>query len=127
MNQLSYFDIHATEPKILVDFYSKVFGRRFELDPKVPVEYYRIFEAGPFGWLIKIPGRAPATIEHWINAFTCSMEVEYFDATAQLIIEHWGSISMPKFAIPGKCWQWYFMDPDHNEFGIFQVDEKAGL
>ena len=25
---------------------------------------------------------------------------------------------MPKFAVPGRCWQGYFLDPDHNVFGI---------
>jgi hypothetical protein len=24
-----------------------------------------------------------------------------------------------------ECWQGYFQDPEHNTFGIFQVNEKA--
>jgi hypothetical protein len=28
--------------------------------------------------------------------------------------------------VPGRCWQGYFLDADHNVFGIFEVDEKAG-
>ena len=32
---------------------------------------------------------------------------------------------MPKFAVPGKCWQGYFLDADHNTFGILEVDANA--
>jgi hypothetical protein len=28
-------------------------------------------------------------------------------------------ISLPKFAVPGKCWQGYFQDPERNTFGVF--------
>jgi hypothetical protein len=35
-------------------------------------------------------------------------------------------ISLPKFAVPGKCWQGYFQDPEGNTFGVFEVDERAG-
>jgi predicted enzyme related to lactoylglutathione lyase len=35
-------------------------------------------------------------------------------------------ISLPKFAVPGKCWQGYFQDPGGNTFGVFEVDERAG-
>ncbi len=32
---------------------------------------------------------------------------------------------MDKFAIPGRAWHGYFVDLDHNVFGIFQADENA--
>jgi len=32
---------------------------------------------------------------------------------------------MPKFAVPGTCWQGYFVDPQGNTFGIFQPDPNA--
>ncbi|WP_286514428.1 VOC family protein [Empedobacter falsenii] len=53
------------------------------------------------------------------------MEVENFDETAQKILENGGIIAMPKFAIPGMCWQGYFLDTDNNVFGIFEVDRHA--
>lgn len=28
-------------------------------------------------------------------------------------------------AVPGKCWQGYFLDADHNTFGILEVDANA--
>jgi predicted enzyme related to lactoylglutathione lyase len=36
-----------------------------------------------------------------------------------------GQVALPKFAVPGRCWQGYFIDLDGNTFGIFEVDENA--
>jgi uncharacterized protein len=57
--------------------------------------------------------------------FTCSMEVENFDAVAGEILKNGGAVASEKFAVPGKCWQGYFLDTEGNVFGLFQVDEKA--
>lgn len=55
----------------------------------------------------------------------CSMQVEDFDAAAEAIIEKGGLVTMPKFAVPGKCWQGYFVDSEKNVFGIYEPDEEA--
>ena len=60
------------------------------------------------------------------NAFVCSIEVADFDATANTILGLGGIVALPKFAVPGTCWQGYFIDAEGNTFGIFQVDENAG-
>jgi len=39
--------------------------------------------------------------------------------TSDLILSNHGQVALPKFAIPGRCWQGYFLDEDHNVFGIF--------
>ena len=126
MNNIAYFEIQASKPKELATFYNNVFGRRIELDPNIPIEYYRISWAGAFGWLLKRPANIPP-MECGTNAFTCSVEVDSFDAIAEKILANWGKEAMPKFAIPGKCRQGYFLDSDNNVFGIFEVDQKAGL
>jgi predicted enzyme related to lactoylglutathione lyase len=36
-----------------------------------------------------------------------------------------GLVALPKFAVPGICWQGYFLDTEHNTFGIFEVNESA--
>jgi predicted enzyme related to lactoylglutathione lyase len=59
------------------------------------------------------------------NAFVCSFEVKDFDETASLIEKLGGQIALPKFAVPGKCWQGYFIDLEGNTFGIFEVDNGA--
>ena len=124
MNTLAYFEIQASEPKTLVDFYGKVFGWNFTEQKGLPIEYYHIETEGITGGILKRPAAVPP-MESGTNAFTCSMQVEDFDATAKLILENGGMEAMPKFAVPGKCWQGYFIDPDHNVFGLFEVDEDA--
>jgi len=124
MNTLGYFEIQADDPEKLVDFYREVFGWKGERDTSIPIEYWRIFGAGPFGAILKRPAKRPGP-EHGTNAYVCSMQVADFDKTAEKILSHDGIVALPKFAIPGKCWQGYFQDIEGNTFGIFQVDEKA--
>jgi predicted enzyme related to lactoylglutathione lyase len=125
MNHIAYFEIQSSEPKKLAEFYNQVFGWNFEKDVNIPIEYYRttsIKEAGILGAILQRP--APVTSQG-TNAYTCSIEVESFDATAEKILKLGGIVALDKFAIPGRCWQGYFQDPDKNVFGIFEVDENA--
>ena len=76
------------------------------------------------GGLLKRPAQIPP-LECGTNAFCTSIQVESFDKTSDVIIAIGGSTALPKFAIPGRCWQGYFLDEDHNVFGIFEVDTNA--
>ncbi|HEV7424644.1 MAG TPA: VOC family protein [Candidatus Paceibacterota bacterium] len=124
MNEISYFEIQATNPKELIVFYENVFGWKFTKEEKLPIEYYRIKTEGMNGGLLKRPAKTPPG-EYGTNAFTCSAMVSNFDKTAERILKNGGQVALPKFAVPGKCWQGYFIDTDHNTFGIFEVDENA--
>ena len=59
------------------------------------------------------------------NTFTRSFEVKDFNQITKKNLVQDGQIAMEKFAIPGQCWQGYFLDPDHNTFGLVQVDPNA--
>lgn len=124
MNNVAFFEIQASEPAKLVQFYREVFGWKFTQQPGLPVEYWRIESDGIRGGLLQRPAQVPPP-ECGTNAFTCSIEVENFDATANKILRQGGQVALEKFAVPGTCWQGYFLDPDHNTFGIFQVDANA--
>ena len=124
MNSLAYFEIQADEPEKAITFYSEVFGWKFEKDETIPVDYWRIQGAGPFGGLLKRPA-AVLPPQSGTNAYVCSMEVKNFDATAEKIQKRGGKVALKKFAVVGKCWQGYFIDTQGNTFGIFEVDEKA--
>ncbi|NTU98589.1 VOC family protein [Candidatus Falkowbacteria bacterium] len=124
MNTIEYFEIQADKPSKLLDFYKKIFGWTFIREENVPLEYYRIETGGIRGGLLKRPVMTPP-MEYGTNAFTCSVMVNDFDLIADKIIKEGGIVAMPKFAIPGRCWQGYFVDLDHNVFGIFEPDEKA--
>ncbi len=124
MNTISYFEIQSAEPEKAAAFYKQVFDWQAVKDEQVPIEYYRLETGGILGAILKRPADTPP-MESGTNAFTCSIQVEDFDETASRILEHGGKIALPKFAVPGKCWQGYFLDIDNNVFGIFEVDESA--
>ena len=124
MNTIAYFEIQSKAPEKTVTFYKKVFGWKFTKDETLPIEYYRIETIGINGAILMRPKETPP-MQYGTNAFTCSINVENFDITAKKILDSDGKIAMPKFAVPGKCWQGYFIDVDNNVFGIFQVDPKT--
>jgi predicted enzyme related to lactoylglutathione lyase len=115
-----YFEIQADDPARAVRFYSRVFGWKFDEIPGLPVPYWRIETGGSRG-LLQRHGNPPPP-QSGANAFVCSLEVEDFDATAKTIEQLGGIVALPKFAVPNTCWQLYFVDPEGNTFGIFQVD-----
>jgi predicted enzyme related to lactoylglutathione lyase len=120
-----YFEIQADDPKRAANFYSQVFGWKFSEVPGLPVPYWTIETGGSRGGLLKRPAPRPPA-QTGTNAFVCSLEVENFDATAKEIEKVGGTVALPKFAVPGTCWQGYFVDTEGNTFGIFQVDASAG-
>src|ERR1041385_3758518 len=124
MNAPSYFEIQAEDPIRAVTFSRQIFGWPFSRVEGLPVEYWRIETEGPRGGLLKRPVRTLPP-EHGTNAFVCSMEVASFHATAAKILSAGGQVALPKFAVPGGCWQGYFIDTEGNTFGIFQSDSAA--
>ena len=124
MNSIGYFEIQSSDPKRELEFYQTVFGWKFIKEDYVPLEYYRIETNGINGGLLKRPAPIPPP-QSGTNAFVSSIQVTSFDKTSKLILDNGGQVALPKFAIPGRCWQGYFSDADNNTFGIFEVDEKA--
>ena len=125
MNSIAYFEIQATDLKKAVEFYNTIFGWEFVKEELVPIEYYRTTNChGILGAILKRPMETPP-MKYGTNAFVCSVQVENFDDTAKLILDNGGIVAMAKFAVPGRCWQGYFIDIDNNTFGLFQQDETA--
>jgi hypothetical protein len=124
-NAPSYFEIQVDDCARAIRFYSEAFGWQFTEVKGLPIEYWQIQTATYGGGLLKAPVAKPSGPQG-TNAFTCSVEVSDFDATAEKIASMGGIVAMAKFPIPGKRWQGYFIDTEGNVFGIFQVDEKAG-
>lgn len=124
MNTIGYFEIQSSSSKREIEFYKNIFNWTFIREYNVPIEYYRIETNSINGGLFARPAKTPPT-GFGTNAFTCSIEVEDFEETAKKILDNGGKIAIPKFAIPTRCWQGYFLDLDNNTFGIFEVDEDA--
>ena len=123
MSKPSYFEIQADNSHRAVSFYGEIFGWRFEEVKGLPVEYWRE-TSGAMVAVLQRPAKTPPP-ECGTNAFVCSMKVANFDTAAEKITNHGGQIALPKFAVPGRGWQGYFLDTEGNTFGIFQVDEAA--
>jgi predicted enzyme related to lactoylglutathione lyase len=119
-----YFEIQADDAKRAVAFYSQVFGWKFSEVEGLPVPYWRIETGGARGGLLTRPAKIPPS-GYGTNAFVCSVEVENFDATGKTILGLGGIVALPKFPVPGQCWQGYFIDTEGNTFGIFEVDPNA--
>ncbi|MEC8125172.1 MAG: VOC family protein [Pseudomonadota bacterium] len=124
MNTLCYFEIQSSNPEREMKFYHEIFGWKFNKVEGLPIQYFQIETVTLHGGLLERPAQTPPT-QCGTNAFTCSFEVEDFDQTAEKILALGGRIAMEKFAIPNKCWQGYFLDADHNTFGLVQVDPNA--
>jgi predicted enzyme related to lactoylglutathione lyase len=88
------------------------------------IDYWWIQAEDMRGGLLKRPTIAPPP-RSGMNAYVCSMQVTDFDGTAKAALKNGGQVALEKFALPGTCWQGYFLDPEANTFGLFQVDENA--
>lgn len=119
-----YFEVQADNCARAIDFYSQTFGWKFSEVKGLSVAYWTIETGGSRGGLLQRPAKTPPP-QCGTNAFVCSLEVENFDATAKTIEGLGGIVALPKFAVPNTCWQGYFVDPEGNTFGIFQVDANA--
>lgn len=124
MNGPSYFEIQADNLERASRFYEEIFGWKVERVEGLPVPYWRIETEGPRGGLLQRPAEAPPA-QSGTNAFVCSMQVADFDAVSKKIQAHGGIVALPKFAVPGICWQGYFVDTEGNTFGVFEVDQQA--
>src|SRR4051812_3399493 len=113
MSALAYFEIQADDMKRAIQFYGEIFSWKFSEQAGLPVEYWSIETDGIRGGLLKRPAATPPP-QQGTNAYVCSFEVEDFDATALRIEQNGGTVALPKFAVPGKCWQGYFLDTEGN-------------
>jgi predicted enzyme related to lactoylglutathione lyase len=119
-----YFEIQADEINRAIQFYKNVFDWKFQRAEGLSLEYWRIETGGTRGGLLKRPAQPPPA-ESGTNAFVVSMQVDNFDDIADRILKAGAQIALPKFPVPGICWQGYFVDTEGNTFGIFQPDENA--
>jgi predicted enzyme related to lactoylglutathione lyase len=122
MNELVFFEIHVDQPQRAIAFYGSVFGWEFEPQAGLPIDYWLITGAGITGGLLQRPVPVP---NGGTNAFLCTVAVPEFDRTAEAVAQAGGVVALPRFAVPGRGWQGYFLDPEGNTFGVLQLDAAA--
>lgn len=137
MNRVVHFEIQADNIERAIKFYRDIFG--WQIEQWGQEKYWMIMtdstsspqaadkdskEPGINGGLLPRPAKTPGK-EQGTNAFTCTVDVENFDVTAEKILKAGGVVAMPKMAIAGMAWQGYFLDTEGNVFGLHQLDKNA--
>ncbi|MDB5934615.1 MAG: glyoxalase [Massilia sp.] len=125
-----HFEIQASNPPALMDFYSALFGWSFN---KWEGGDYWMIHTGPDdqpginGGLLPRRGPAPAEMAA-VNAFVITVIVDNLDVLLAKVgsIGGGAQVAVPKMPVPGIGWLAYVKDPDGNIFGMMQPDARAG-
>ena len=126
-NLVVHFEIHATEPQRLIDFYTGLFGWKFTQFGDMP---YWAIDTGEGAIGMDTPGRGinggltqrvgPAP-EHWapVNGNNIVVGVEGpVDEVYQKGLDLGGVVSLPLEDMQGIGRVGYLLDPDGNVFGL---------
>jgi len=145
-NRVVHFEIQASEPEKIADFYKSVFGWEITLwEPPKDIyndkmQYWMIMTGpnpketadnnspktwpGINGGLVKRQGLAPAEGSA-VNAYVCTIDVDNLDNYIVKVEENGGKITIPKMPIATVGWLAYATDPEGNIFGMMQSDSEA--
>jgi predicted enzyme related to lactoylglutathione lyase len=127
MGRPVHFEIQASQPQALIDFYGSLFGWSFT--KWEGGEYWLIGTGeegspGINGGLLPRQGPVPEPMAS-VNAFVCTVDVEQLDDTLAQVAALKAQVVVPKMPVPGIGWLAYAKDPDGNIFGMMQRDAKA--
>lgn len=129
MSRPMHFEIQASNPQALIDFYSSLFGWSF--NKWDGGDYWMIHtgledQPGINGGLLPRRGAPPADMAA-VNAFVITVDVDKLDDKLAKVdsIGGGGLVCVPKMAVPGIGWLAYVKDPDGNIFGMMQADTNA--
>jgi predicted enzyme related to lactoylglutathione lyase len=121
-NRVVHFEIPCNDPQKNMEFFTKVFGWRFEQFGNM--EYWSVFTGdekapGINGGLMKKndPNQPIAN----------SIDVSDIDEYIKKVESAGGTIVVPKMPIPTVGWLAYFKDPDGNIHGLYQHDPSAPM
>ncbi len=128
MSRAVHFEIQASNPQALMDYYHRLFGWSF--NKWNGGDYWEIHtgpddQPGINGGLLPRRGALPNP-DAAVNAFVITVDVADIDAAvARAEHGHLGKVCTPKTAVPGIGWLAYVKDPDGNIFGMMQADRSA--
>jgi uncharacterized protein len=122
-----HFEVHASDPDVLIAFYSELLDWRFVRQEAMD---YWLIETGPKdepgidGGLVRRPANAPGAGTP-IDAFVCTIQVGWLDETLARATALGGRLALAKMAVPHVGWLAYISDPDGNIMGLLQPDQTA--
>lgn len=103
MSRIVHFEIHASQPQVLIDFYTSLFAWKFQ--QWGDMEYWQIEtgaadQAGINGGLVRRRGLTPLEGQA-VNAFVCTVQVTSVDEFFSKALSLGASAAIPKMPIPG--------------------------
>ena len=117
MPRVVHFEIHASKPQQLVDFYSEVFGWKFQ--HMAEMNYWMIDNGEGPGINGGLFQRGDAGVT------TLTMSVGSIEDAIATIEAEGGKVVQGKTPIPGMGWFATCEDTEGNRFGLFTNDESA--
>lgn len=130
MGRLVHFEIHVDDMERAKKFYGEVFGWKFEdWSDYAGMPYFGAVtgdgdEHRMDGALMQRQSPPPEKNQS-LNGYVCTIGVEDYDAIEAKILDHGGTVALPKYALPGMAWQGYYKDTEANIFGVHQPDKNA--
>ncbi|MBP0723717.1 VOC family protein [Bacillus sp. RG28] len=119
MNRINHFEFQVKNPKNAMDFYSNVFGWKFEQFGDQ--EYYFVVTGnegqGINGGIMPSPDGEARTFN--------TVEVSSVDEYLEIVVKNGGEVVVPKNAIPGIGYVAYCKDPEGLIFGVYHNDREA--
>lgn len=128
MPRTVHFEIQASQPQRLIDFYSALFGWNFK---QWGEHAYWLIDTGAGrpgidGGLLPRRGPAPAAAQA-VNAFVCTIDVAQIDHAMEQACALGASVAMPRMTVEGVGLLGYLKDPDGNLFGVMQFSPDVAM
>jgi predicted enzyme related to lactoylglutathione lyase len=124
MSRTVHFEIQASQPQALIDYYGSLFGWTFKQWGEH--DYWLVDtgsgKPGIDGGLLPRRGPPPAPMQS-VNAFVCTVDVEDIDAAIGRATALGGEVVVPKMPVEGIGTLCYIRDPDGNMFGMMQFNQ----
>ena len=121
-NRVVHFEIAGSDPQVLADFYTAVFGWNMQKWDGGDFDYWMVMAGGDDriegainGGLAIREGGSPKKGQPF-NAFVCVIEVADVDETVEK--EHGGEVTVEPDDLPGVGRIAYCTDPYNNTFGL---------
>ena len=127
MARAVHFEIHASNPQQLTDFYAGLFGwtfNKWDGGDSWMIHTGSDEQSGINGGLMPRRGDPPQAMAA-VNAFVITVDVDDVDDCVARAKAAGGSVALPKMPVTGIGWLAYIKDPDGNTLGVMQTDAAA--
>jgi predicted enzyme related to lactoylglutathione lyase len=128
-NTVSHFEIYAGDPDKLTKFYTSLFD--WTVTPVPGTDYSLIYSAETDAQgMLKQPGAINGGIlkrpdGYQMNGFVNYVIVDSIEQAVERAKSLGARVTKDKTVVPGMGWFVMFLDPEGNNFAVFQSDPEA--